>query len=201
MEAVLQAALRTTVDSDLGAVAVLCEVAETLAAAPVLFSSGLDIDGMELAVDLLAGSLNLVFAVVQLEVAAVCREQGAVDLMVSGVELEDLSVNLEMAVMDVVVTVESKAAAVWEVPTVLEVVAVFKSPTVVFEMILTLFSLPLQTVMLVLTFSADSDTLIWVIETSSFDSRGTLVSSEVVSEDGCALESSGSSSISIFTTW
>lgn len=52
MDAVLQAALRTTVDSDLGAVAVLCEVAGTLAAAPVLFSSGLDIDGMELAVDL-----------------------------------------------------------------------------------------------------------------------------------------------------
>lgn len=149
----------------------------------------------------------MVLAVVQLEVAAVCRELGAADLVVSRVELDDLAMNFETAVVDVVVTVGSEVAVA---VTVLEVVAVFNGPTFVFEMVSTLFSLLLQTVMQVLTLSADSDTLIWVIASSLFDSQGTLVVSEmasavagaaVVTEDGCALESSGSSSISIFTTW
>lgn len=77
MEAVLQAASCTTVDSDLGVVAVLYEVAGTLAAAPVLFSSVLDTVADFVAVldmvvlDEEEVDVNLQAVVVQMEVAAV----------------------------------------------------------------------------------------------------------------------------------
>lgn len=71
-------------------------------------------------------------------------------------------------------------------------------------------SLLLETVRWALALSADSDTLIWVNLTSSFDSWGTSVVLELdsvitdtaaVTEDGSGSESSESSSTSIFTTF
>lgn len=226
--AVLQVASGTTVDPVLEAVAASYEAAATcIDAAPVLLSSGLD----NLA-DFVVG-IVLETVALEVEVYPVRLEMSAVNLVVSSVEMEDLAAHLETAVMDLVgaVTVESEVAAVGDVPNILEVVAIFNGPTVVFGMISALESFPvgsgckrvvfvplvdpcrldvsslaLETVRQELALSADLDTLIWVILTSSFDSGRT---SEVVSvithrsavvEDGCASGSS-ESLISISTTF
>lgn len=79
--------------------------------------------------------------------AAESLEMGAVDLVVSGVELEDLTGSLEMAVMVMVelATAESRFAVVGDGPLNLEVVDFCNGPTVVFEVNSVLTSL-LETV-------------------------------------------------------
>lgn len=208
--AVLAEASDTAVDLVLEGAAALHEAVPTLVAGLVLLSSVLDAvtDVVEVvlamasidvevvavlmemvAVHLEAVFFDLVSAVMKLEVAAFSLEMGAVDLVAAGVELEDLVVHLE-----------SEDAAVSDLPTTLEVVAILIGPTVVFEIISALPSLLLERV-----FGdgpSDFEALIW----TSFESDGPLVVLEgvsVITDMDVVTEVNIDSpeSISMFITW